>query len=74
MKYKGYKIMATARSDKFYPINREGDITGPAEPVDYFQSEDDSEIWYAVVDKDNYCAMSFETITECKEYINEIKE
>jgi hypothetical protein len=74
MTYKGYKIMANANVTKFWNLDKDGDIDGDPVQVSYQQLDEDSEIWYSVVDKDNWCIQSFETITECKDYIKEIEE
>lgn len=69
MTYKGYRILANSQRTVFYETDADGEIGEEVGGINY-QSLDD-EIWYSVVDKDNFCVASFETITECKEHIKE---
>lgn len=69
MTYKGYRICANANYTKFWDLDDDGDPIDERE-VSYTGPEEDSELWYSVVDKDNFCVQSFETIQECKDFID----
>lgn len=67
MKYKGYKIVISYPATHFYEI--ENDRQG--KQLDGISYHADETPWYSVIDEDNWCAQTFETIEECKEYIDE---
>lgn len=69
MIYKGYRILANTQRSTFYETNDLGQIGEEVGGINY-QTLDD-EVWYSVIDKDNFCVASFETINECKEHIKE---
>lgn len=72
MKYKGYRILANANRSVFFEINNDGATEfKQVEGIQYQSFDFDSELWYSVIDKDNWVTQSFETIEEAKQYIRE---
>jgi len=69
MVYKDYRIMATQQITQAFPLNDEGDVM-LSDPITLEEYEI-SDYWFAIVDDSNYVVQSFETIEECKEYIDE---
>lgn len=70
MIYKGRTIVANARVSIFFDTNEDGEALERRNDVKYFDAGDD-ELWYSVLDDDNWVGQSFETVQEAKEAIDE---
>ncbi len=66
MNYKGLKILANIRKTMFFALEDEN-ISNEVYGIHH---SDQEEYWYSVVDKNNSVIRSFETIEECKDYID----
>lgn len=70
MIHNGYRIMATMDTRQAWPVTDDGDIVFDEEPV-ILQEYETQDYLFTVVDSDDYPLQTFETIQECKDYIDE---
>ncbi len=71
MEYKGYRILLSNQRLLFYETNEDGECLEQVTGIDYQSLDSDYDMWFAVIDKDNFMCQSFDTIEEAKEYIEE---
>lgn len=74
MTYKGYKILANANRTIFFNVTSDGQPQDEVAGINYDNGSDWGEYWYSVIDESNWVQQSFESIEECKQYINEETE
>jgi hypothetical protein len=76
MTYKGYRILANAQVTRFFEIVEDDDEVAYPElgeqvhGIQYYDGNDEGEVWYSVVGDDDWVKMSFESVQECKEFID----
>ena len=71
MKYKGFRILLSNTRLLFYETDEDGEVGDQVTGIQYQSVDEDYEMWYAVIDEDNFLCQSFETMEEAKQYIDE---
>ncbi len=69
MTYRGWRILETERSLVFREVDGEPGAGREVEDISWQTMGE--ERWFSVIDKQGFVAQSFDTIEECKQFIDE---